>query len=289
MNHGSGSPAQLRNQRRKLRRNHGNRRRRLRRQLLGAVGGVDAERDLWPWAALLGDRSAGGGGGDSGVRWICGAVLVSQRHLLTAAHCVSGLPPARLLVRLAEYDVTSVSDGATIDQVPAEIITHPQYVPKQNDIALLRLQEAVPLGPHIQPICLPPPNRDVNALTGSQVLLAGWGYTEFGGTTADVLQQVQLVVVPPADCEARYRRLAFFVTDFPGGFQDTKLCAAGEDGAIRDACSGDSGGPLVQQQPDGSYQLVGVVAAGIGCGNPDFPGLYTRVSAYTDWVLQNIR
>ncbi|XP_037084820.1 anionic trypsin-1-like [Pollicipes pollicipes] len=193
-----------------------------------------------------------------------------------------------LVVRLGEYDLSKTSDGPTLDMTPAAVLVHPGYAAKQNDLAVLRLGQPVPLGTHIQPVCLPPPGRPAAALAGRPALLAGWGNTAFAGQTSDVLQQVELVVVAPADCEARYRVLPSFADNFPGGFQGSKLCAAGENGAVRDACGGDSGGPLVQQLGDGSYQLIGIVSAGVGCGNPDYPGLYTRVSAYTDWIMQNI-
>lgn len=70
--------------------------------------------------------------------------------------------------------------------------------------------------------------------------------------------------------------------------QGTKVCALSRDETPRDACPGDSGGPLMAERPDGLYELVGVVSTGVGCGNPDFPGIYTKVSAYVDWILANL-
>lgn len=45
---------------------------------------------------------------------------------------------------------------------------------------------------------------------------------------------------------------------------------------------GDSGGPLVLQDP--LETLVGVVSTGYGCGDPHYPGIYSRVDAYLDWI-----
>ena len=57
---------------------------------------------------------------------------------------------------------------------------------------------------------------------------------------------------------------------------------------FKDACSGDSGGPLTVESGDGEdgapQVLVGVVSAGVGCGRPMLPGIYTRISMYTEWV-----
>lgn len=51
----------------------------------------------------------------------------------------------------------------------------------------------------------------------------------------------------------------------------------------RDACDGDGGGPLVCEKNKTWYQM-GIVSFGIGCGRRNVPGVYTRVSAYTDWI-----
>ena len=53
------------------------------------------------------------------------------------------------------------------------------------------------------------------------------------------------------------------------------LCA-GSDG--KDTCQGDSGGPIFVAV-DGGYRLLGVVSFGVGCADPDYPGVYTQLSA----------
>lgn len=57
-----------------------------------------------------------------------------------------------------------------------------------------------------------------------------------------------------------------------------KFCA----GYGVDACQEDSGGPLVCRLEDDKYHLVGIVSSGKGCGI--YPGLYTDVSRYMDWL-----
>ena len=65
------------------------------------------------------------------------------------------------------------------------------------------------------------------------------------------------------------------------------LCAGYAKGVKKDSCGGDSGGPLVWKSPDGAI-LVGIVSFGKGCALENKYGVYTRVSAYRDWINQVI-
>ena len=69
---------------------------------------------------------------------------------------------------------------------------------------------------------------------------------------------------------------------YNGGVRPGMMCAGYREGGI-DACQGDSGGPLVWRTPDGPV-LVGVVSFGDGCARKLKYGIYTRVSAYREWI-----
>ena len=79
----------------------------------------------------------------------------------------------------------------------------------------------------------------------------------------------------PTECQKGYDHIGTVE------LTDKQICAGrGET----DTCAGDSGGPLLASNPDGSWTVVGITSFGVGCGNQIFPGVYTKVSEYMDWI-----
>ena len=65
------------------------------------------------------------------------------------------------------------------------------------------------------------------------------------------------------------------------------MCAGFKEGG-KDSCQGDSGGPLMLMGPKQKYEIIGIVSFGIGCGQPGYPGIYTKVGRYLDWIISNV-
>ncbi|KAF0307119.1 Proclotting enzyme [Amphibalanus amphitrite] len=250
------------------------------KNIMFAIGGMDAQLGKWPWMVLFGRWTDDGLG-----NWFCGGTLITDRHVLTAAHCLRPEEAGNVGTHIGDNDLNLQFEVEHQVRNVSRIVRHPQYLGSQNDLAVVRLATPVKLTEHVSPICLPPAGAEH---IGQDVEMAGWGLLEFGGSASDILQEVALRVADPAVCETAYRRVPQFESRFPGGFQGTKVCAESRDGEPRDACRGDSGGPLMVRLADDTYQLVGVVSTGVGCGNPEFPGLYTKVSSYIDWIVSQL-
>ncbi|NXO75054.1 ENTK Enteropeptidase, partial [Sitta europaea] len=131
------------------------------------VGGSDARREAWPWIVSL----------HFNFQPVCGASLVSDEWLVTAAHCVYGrqLKPSRWQAVLGLYMQSDLTQPPTVVQNVDRIIINPHYMKetKDSDIALMHLQDKVQYTDYIRPICLPEKNQQF--LPGINCSIAGWG------------------------------------------------------------------------------------------------------------------
>ncbi|CAG9087960.1 unnamed protein product [Plutella xylostella] len=216
--------------------------------------------------------------------YVCGGTLIDGLHIMTAAHCIKSHHAIDLRVRLGEWDVNhDVEFFPYIERDVLSVHVHPQYYAGtlDNDLAILKLQSPVEWTkyPHISPACLPDKYTDY---AGQRCWTTGWGKDAFGdyGKYQNILKEVDVPIHGHNQCQQQLRqtRLGFNYELNPGF-----LCAGGEEG--KDACKGDGGGPLVCER-GGTWQLVGVVSWGIGCGQPGVPGVYVKVAHYLDWIAQ---
>uniref|UniRef100_A0A4W6E6S6 Transmembrane serine protease 15 n=1 Tax=Lates calcarifer TaxID=8187 RepID=A0A4W6E6S6_LATCA len=200
--------------------------------------------------------------------------------LLTAAHCVYG-KNIHLQSWSAVLGLHSQSDMNSADVQTRRVdrvVINREYnrQSKQADIAMMHLQQPINFTELIQPVCLPAEGQDVT--TRRKCFITGWGRVAEQGSLPDVLQQAQVPVLVQDQCQTQLPE--YTITS-------SMLCAGFPEGGV-DSCQGDSGGPLMCLD-DGRWTQIGVTSFGIGCGRPQRPGVYARVSAFTSWIAQTRR
>lgn len=270
------------------------------------IGGSNFATGKWPWlVSLQGKIPVVTFFGIPVARktLYCGASLLNDRWLLTAAHCfvnsqlgdVTQIPrywharlgdvhlSSSLMDRLRGFvgDVLDYPDWKDWFVHLDLIVIHPQYQPRNNwsnDIALVRLAEPVPSGPDVPQIgsvTIAAPNDHAFPDDGQICIMKGWGCTSSGGAVSQKAQEVNLPKINDFDC-AR-----LFMID-----TRTRICA-GYNLARKGICSGDSGGPLVCRL-NGKWVQTGIASFTSSERPGDMPGAFTRVSAYTTWIIDTV-
>nr|CAD7575621.1 unnamed protein product [Timema californicum] len=288
------------------------------------IGGKPIMMSEYPWLAALFRRR----------KLICGGTLLTDRHVLTAAHCVER-PSNELTVELSAHELGMTGPSLTKAHRVSAVLRHPGFRPGGNfnhDLALLRLSNprglqfwgstCVSASDGSIPLLIAKKFRvyfvlhsDYKLITvtmtrallyvftgtdrtlsgsatpafvrnpresfaGSLGTIVGWGRVSEGGPSSIVPRQALVRIMAREECLEASNYSANTLT--PNMF-----CAGLPQGGA-DACQGDSGGALLAEDFYGRMVVAGIVSWGLGCGRPTNPGVYTKVSQYTDWILKNI-
>lgn len=252
------------------------------------VGGDDAEEASSPWQVMLYKRQP--------QELLCGASLISDQWVLTAAHCILYPPwnknftPSQILVRLGKHNRARYEQGQEKIVPIDEIIVHPKYNWKENlnrDIALLHLKRVVQFDDRIHPVCLPSKQVAQKLMfEGYKGRVTGWGnlketWNPSSKNLPVVLQQIHLPIVDQDTCRAS---TSVRITD-------NMFCAGFKPGETQrgDACEGDSGGPFVMKNPDDQrWYQIGIVSWGEGCDRDGKFGFYTHLFRMRRWMKKVI-
>lgn len=202
----------------------------------------------------------------------CGASYIGKNFFLTAAHCMKGREAIKTLVRMGSKNIRSMPETIRVKRVYIHRNFNP--VNLKNDIAIVETDR--PPSVKYKPIRLPC-NHLINYCynIGSVVKVIGFGKDR------EKLTQQHLEKMKEVDLKIK----ALFETGYHNGIIGKEVFLAGdvEKGMVKDACTGDSGGPCIKKIKD-SWILVGIVSWGSGCGKEKFPGVYTRVLHYNNWI-----
>lgn len=220
--------------------------------------------------------------------------------MLTAAHCILSDNGKPTEIVLGEHNVKTDPDcedcPGKITRKVGKITVHENYLNSEevsaesyrNDIALIRLDEPVPLYSDAPEesiagvVCLPWSEDDDARFIddGDKTRATGWGKMSNNqdGSRFVFSNVLRQVVLPIANN---------LCTEYPFKIDSTQLCAGGKKG--RDSCNADSGGPLVWRAfSDDPWYQVGIVSFGARCGEKDVAGVYTNVTAFIPWIQSKL-
>ncbi|XP_068801291.1 ovochymase-2 isoform X2 [Struthio camelus] len=237
------------------------------------VGGEEAVPYSWPWqvSVQISDEH------------ICGGAVLAKEWIVTAAHCFNSKEQYRDLWTV----VTGLHDLAEQEyrqkRTIKQFIIHPSFnkTTMDCDIALLRLAEPLEFNHYVRPVCLPAKEE---AVQPSRVcVVTGWGAHAGDREKGKKLHQLEVPILVLDTCQSYYVNLPSKVTQ-------RMICAGFPLEEGKDSCTGDSGGPLVCPSEDdsGFYTLNGITSWGLGCGKKSYPGVYTNVGVFVDWIQQSV-
>ena len=234
------------------------------------IGGTKAPLGAWPSSvALLHTDKLSLGNYEA---QFCSGTIIASKWVLTAAHCVvdsdNGYVEDASSIKVL-LGTSDLGRGGRREDIK-RIIVHPNYDYKINDsdIALLELEYDSGI------LTIPVSGDDAPVRLLTKVV--GWGATDTNESTPDFpekLHEVEIPIVSRSVCEEVYGT---------SEFTQNMICAGYKQGG-KDTCKSDSGGPLMGMQY-GKYVQVGITSWGIGCAQPGFYGVYTRLSQFDSWI-----
>ncbi|ODM98727.1 Trypsin-1 [Orchesella cincta] len=222
--------------------------------------------------------------------YTCGGAILDAETILTAAHCFTDRACRDdhedcYKIVAGEHDL-SKDEGheQAIEFSMSDVVIHEYYdnFHYDNDLAIIHLKQPLKFSRFVQSIAL----IDPNVRHKSHAVIAGWGKNESNSDhQIQILQRTDVKIFTNQYCENQWG------DDYHA---ESMICAGSNSQSpdselVSDACQGDSGGPLMALGRNGKRYLVGIVSWGWECGYQEYPGLYTKIEAFLEWIQRQRR
>ena len=260
------------------------------------IGGAQSKLGNWPWVVDVVQVYRSNLSENVTIINNCSGALISDRHVLTAAHCLVDDEiqlNSEFFTRESMFRVHFGYANKSAVYIPGLINLHERNVSKifihelfdpgflRNDIAILKLDKPIERDANVDYLCLFNYELDDKIIQNEKLYVAGWGSTSMDmnyPVYSDSLQYVDLEPLPMDEC--------LYINPDPSIYNNSKQICAGFKAATdlnKDTCNGDSGSPLMARL-GGQWFHYGIVSFGsqIDCGRG--PAIYTRTAFYFDWI-----
>ncbi|CAD5111479.1 DgyrCDS789 [Dimorphilus gyrociliatus] len=232
------------------------------------IGGSNTVLGEIPWQAFLKINRVG-------MVSRCGAAIIHERYLITAAHCVEKQP----------FRVTAIMGTANIkspekvEVLCTDYYIHPNYSSLnseyKNDIAVLRLDTVLSFDWKLGPICFP--QRDYSEDISYECNSSGYGRIRINDDkVSDILRKSYQIIVPVDECKKH------FLNDGSRVTSPDMICSRDKYKKDSGTCNGDSGGPL-SCFIDGQWRVLGITSWGRKNCSDGFT-VYSRVWTFRNWI-----
>lgn len=246
------------------------------------INGQNSVPHSWPWHVGLFFKIF------NGYSFFCGGSLISNKYVLSAAHCFDPIPPIlEIYIGIGIHNLTKVDPDKNLIKV-VKIVKHENYnkTDFKNDIVLLELSKSIKMTKRVSTICLPL-KKNFKKVYNKTLFVPGWGsVTEKVSMTSksDVLNEIQVYIMNDVN------------QTLCSNMGDSRYCALNRQNQNSNLCVGDSGGSMVYNE-NGKWMIYGIVSFGsvdfeddgkaIKCIT-ESPTFFTIVPNYIDWINKHV-